>query len=140
MRSPDGNAGERPAPLLTSPNVLVPPPLERGPRPSSPTRRLVDERWPRIESLAGAGRVAEAIEALDELAAGMLRAATDEPPAWRPTLGLARRMAYHAIAQLAEHAGRPELARGALERCRARDSEWADELSELAGPPSDRSI
>jgi len=126
--------GERPAPLLLDPNGLVPPPLERGPQPSSPTRELIAARWPEIRSLAGEGRIPEAVAALEELARTMYRTIADEPAAWRPTLGLARQMVYHSMVQLAEYAGRPEIARGALERCRSWDSEWAGELSELIGP------
>jgi hypothetical protein len=130
--------GERPAPLLLSPNTLVPPPLERGPQPASPTRDLVAARWPAVESLAGARRFAEAIGVLEELAIQMNRATAGEPPAWRPTLGLARRMVYHSMTQLAEHAGRPEIAHGALGRCRAWEREWGDEIAELIGGPLPR--
>jgi hypothetical protein len=122
---------EKPAILLLSPNTLVPPLLERGPQPSSPTRERVAERWPVIEALAGTGRVPEAITALEDLAGEMRRTTLEEPEAWRSTLNLARGMVYQSIADLADHAGQPQLARGALERCRSWDAELADQIAGL---------
>jgi len=72
-------------------------------------------------------------EVLREQLRVMLRDKADQG---RDVSGLAERVDavpddYQAIADLADHAGQPHLALGALERCRSWEAELADQIDRL---------
>jgi hypothetical protein len=122
---------ERTAPVLLSPNALALPRPERGGGEPSPTRAVVDARWPAIEHLAADGDAAVAILELEALAREMRTATGSEPALRRETLALARRVVYDDLVALASQHGATELGRAALARCSAWDEELRSHLEEL---------
>ncbi len=114
-------------PVVTSPNALGLPLLDRG-EGSSATTDLVAQRWPEIERLIADRRFATALDRLVELARDMRESTAGDDEAWRPTLVDARGLAYDAIVEVALAAD--DAARGiaALDEARTWDLEHRSDL------------
>jgi len=118
--------------VVTSPNAIGLPAADRADAPASETRALVAERWPEIERLLADGCVAEAISALETLAAEMHRATATDAPLFREALTLARRVLYDDLVAIGRATEFEAPARDALARCAVWDEELLAHLEELA--------
>jgi hypothetical protein len=121
--------------VLTSPNAVGLPLADRRDVAAPATSAIVDERWPRIERLLEDGRAAEAIPALEALAAEMRRTTERDAPLFREALTLARRVLYDDLAEISRVAGCEAAAREALARCAVWDEELRSRLEGLAPAP-----
>lgn len=117
--------------ILTAPNIIGLPAIERGGVVAPATYEIVEVEWPTVERLLRDGQISDAIALMEKLAMAMRDATATDADLFQESLTLARRILYDDLSEVGRSAGCHGAVHSALLRCAVWDKELQPYLSKL---------